>query len=133
MRLIDANALKKKICERYPHFIDRLALSEVFNAIKNAPSIDAVSVCRCNECKWWGEEVKSDGRRACDLLCIRFEPDFFCKYGERKEKKMNKLLLTLLWLFIIAVIGFGLYVLITYGGKPITEIPSWVVWFFIRK
>ena len=46
---------------------------------------------------------------------------------------MDKLLMALMWLIIIGVIGFGLYVLITYGGKPITEIPSWAVGFFLNR
>lgn len=46
---------------------------------------------------------------------------------------MNKLLMVLLWLFIIAIIGLWLYVLITYGGKPITEVPSWAAWFLFAK
>jgi len=45
----------------------------------------------------------------------------------------DKLLIVLMLLFIIAVIGSWLYVLITYGGKPITEIPSWAAWFFFKK
>lgn len=46
---------------------------------------------------------------------------------------MDKLIMALMWLLIIGVIGFGAYVLITYGGKPITEIPSWAVWFFLKR
>lgn len=48
-------------------------------------------------------------------------------------KKMNKLVMAILVLFIVVVLGFGVYVLVTYGGKPITEIPSWVAWFFFGK
>lgn len=46
---------------------------------------------------------------------------------------MNKLATVLFVLFIVAVLGFGVYVLATYGGKPITEIPSWAVPFFLGK
>ena len=46
---------------------------------------------------------------------------------------MNKLVNVILVLFIVAVLGFGVYVLVKYGGKPITEIPSWAVPFFLWK
>jgi len=46
---------------------------------------------------------------------------------------MDKLAKVILVLFIVAVLGFGVYVLVTYGGKPITEIPSWAVPFFLGK
>ena len=50
-----------------------------------------------------------------------------------KGEKMDKLVKALFILFIVAVLGFGVYVLVTYGGKPITEIPSWTVPFFLGK
>ena len=34
---------------------------------------------------------------------------------------------------VVGVIVLSLYVLITYGGKPITEIPAWAAWFFLRR
>lgn len=46
---------------------------------------------------------------------------------------MDKLVKALFILFIVAVLGFGVYVLVTYGGKPITEIPSWALPFFFGK
>lgn len=49
------------------------------------------------------------------------------------DKLMNKLIGILLWLLIIGLIGFGVYVMITYGGKPITEIPAWAAWFFMKR
>lgn len=51
----------------------------------------------------------------------------------RKERIIEKLITAILIIFIIGVIGFGIYVLAAYGGKPITEIPSWVVPFFLGK
>lgn len=42
-------------------------------------------------------------------------------------------LLVLLWVLVIAIISFGVFVLAKYGGKPITEIPSWAVPFFLVR
>ena len=46
---------------------------------------------------------------------------------------MDKIVKALIFIFIVAVLGFGVYVLAKYGGKPITEIPSWAVPFFLGK
>lgn len=36
-------------------------------------------------------------------------------------------------LVCLAFVVLWLYALIAYGGKPITEIPSWVVWMLFSK
>ena len=46
---------------------------------------------------------------------------------------MSKFVKVMLVLFIVAVLGLGVYVLVAYGNKPITEIPSWAVPFFLGK
>lgn len=33
----------------------------------------------------------------------------------------------------IALIVLWIYALVAYGGKPITEIPFWALWFLGRK
>ena len=45
----------------------------------------------------------------------------------------GKIITVLIWLLIIAIISFGVFVLVKYGGKPITEIPSWAVPFFLGR
>jgi cytosine/uracil/thiamine/allantoin permease len=47
--------------------------------------------------------------------------------------KLAKVLLVLQFLFIVAILGLVIYVYVKYGGKPITEIPSWAVPFFLGK
>ena len=46
---------------------------------------------------------------------------------------MDKLVKVIIVLFIVAALGLGVYVLVEYGSKPITEIPSWAVPFFLGK
>ena len=59
--------------------------------IENAPTVDAVPVVRCRECKYWGQDVCScsgDDESFCtnpDGLDNYAHPDDFCSYGERKE------------------------------------------------
>ena len=72
MRLIDADAL---IAE-----YDRVHIGEPGNArklIADAPTVDAVEVVRCKDCK----------RRYEDSWCEYADDDdnFYCAIGERKE------------------------------------------------
>lgn len=52
----------------------------------------------------------------------------------QKESIADKLATVFMWLIVISIvafiIGINLYVLIRYGGKPIDEVPSWVLWFW---
>ena len=34
--------------------------------------------------------------------------------------------------FVLALIGIEIYTMIRYGGKPASEIPGWVWWFWFR-
>lgn len=77
-RLIDANALravlKKEECD-----------CEVFPwAVDNAPTVDAVEVIRCKDCKH-----KADVMGGGNYLCNRkmhgvVRPSDFCSFGERE-------------------------------------------------
>lgn len=39
------------------------------------------------------------------------------------------LVCAILILAVLAFIGLEIYVWVTYGGKPVTEIPAWALWF----
>ena len=88
MRPIDADALQRRICGAkcgceyedcenegdcgYDHFIS------------NAPTINAVPVVRCRECKHY------DGKWMCKISGVPSrKPDDFCSHGERKEGADN--------------------------------------------
>lgn len=43
---------------------------------------------------------------------------------------MDKFVRALIVLFAIGCLCFVAYVLITYGDKPITDIPAWAIPFF---
>ena len=36
-------------------------------------------------------------------------------------------------LVCVLIIAFWVYALVTYGGKPITEVPTWAVWLIFGK
>ena len=92
-RLIDANAFLEKMKRTSRYF-------DVVFDVEEMPTVDAVEVVRCRDCKYWGDE---DGKlqRSDGALCARCtvhnylidgrhtgwcptENDF-CSYGERKE------------------------------------------------
>lgn len=85
MRLINADALipmmKKATTDKavgiFPILI---GFNEIKQTIDEAPTIDAIQVVRCKDCKHF------DGSYP---MCCRyeetFEPDGYCSFGERTE------------------------------------------------
>ena len=90
MRLIDADALMEKEYSRLREgeVLYRIPPSHV----DAAPTIDAVPVVRCRECKFYREfRTKRYNQLMC--MCYRMgkhdmehpvKPDDFCSYGQRK-------------------------------------------------
>lgn len=78
MRLIDADALIEEANSDGAYgYVDT-------KQIADAPTIDAVPVVRCRECKHY------DGKWLCKISGVPSrKPDDFCSYGERKEGADN--------------------------------------------
>lgn len=83
MRLIDADALKEELNSwavdltksKFPHYIK----DDADCIIDTAPTIDAVPVVRCKDCRWW-----NDGTQMCGIT-ISATPCGHCHDGERKD------------------------------------------------
>ena len=88
-RLIDANSLlrhKRKMsgADFGGEFWDEAVL---ISDIKNAPTVDAVEVVRCRDCKHRGTDYcifHIKGEPADEELLRKLDNDF-CSYGKRKE------------------------------------------------
>lgn len=86
-RLIDADALKREfstIADRSN--LDYIFIDVISDAIEDAPTVDAVEVVRCKNCKNWRENWIA-GIESGVCLCgkpRRTKPDDFCSYGERR-------------------------------------------------
>ena len=94
LRLIDADALQRRICGAkcgceyedcwneegcvYDHFIS------------NTPTMDAVPVVRCRECNHCDPENYHCDHPMSTAAPLRRKPDDFCSYGERKEGADNE-------------------------------------------
>ena len=88
MRMIDADATKRRVADT---FFDTL-IPCVNRALDDSPTIDAVPVVRCRECKHYKTGVCL--KIYYDGLASRYawqerKPDDFCSYGERKEGADN--------------------------------------------
>lgn len=90
MRLIDADKMAVDESEAYMSaqvqitddlkwLVNFAAHSKIQRIIADTPTVDAVPVVRCKECKWAGG----------DFVCYRgvmvqHKPEDFCSYGERR-------------------------------------------------
>ena len=91
MRLIDADALLDKFLRSYTEqekvgnfqFVACEIKQDFADMVCEQPTIDAVPVVRCRECKYHHD----CGAHFCDALGMDCPDDskFFCSYGERKE------------------------------------------------
>lgn len=89
MRLIDADALQKDI-EKVLEIAQSCDLAEsvpfycaFLECVEKASTVDAVSVVRCSDCKFFHEY--EDEESYCEQLTIYgMLPDGFCNEGERK-------------------------------------------------
>ena len=90
-RLIDANAFLKDILTAgIGKTIIEYSESDIGYMIRKRPTIDAVPVVRCRECKQ-GEVDDPDfpDEYYCHAGCGWNNGDFYCAYGERKEGADN--------------------------------------------
>ena len=90
-RMIDAYALEKAIrTDYFEHFTqyhdtDQIALIDmVCDDIEESPTVDAVEVVRCRDCK---HRDGTPGQPNID--CWQMHDDDFCSYGERKDGADN--------------------------------------------
>ena len=75
MRLIDADELTDRAYRERLDSRERIA-----QLIEAAPTIDAVQVVRCRDCKHYAGE----GMYCSQDICVMFD-HFYCYYAERKE------------------------------------------------
>lgn len=48
-------------------------------------------------------------------------------------KRFDTIILILLTVSIVALCVIHIWVLATYGGKPVSEVPAWALWFFTNR
>ena len=91
-RLIDADKLIDFIDVGHLRHPGELCYSEtdVANLLLHAPTVDAVEIVRCRDCKHYRPQKKSahweNSVNYCNrVVTIKTHPDDFCSYGEQKD------------------------------------------------
>jgi hypothetical protein len=95
MRLIDADEFESYLINRYG---GNDTGDEIIEDLTHQPTVDAVQVVRCKDCRWWD---KKDGAnygychaakhgyfsKHWEISIYRtYKPDFFCADGERRSE-----------------------------------------------
>lgn len=97
-RLIDANALYDKVEQKYKVSSGRMhsGYREFLDMICDAPTVDAVEVVRCKDCRFCRtffpeKQIGKEARRVwyCDLYRCNRKADEYCSDGERREEGNN--------------------------------------------
>ena len=96
-RLIDANELRKEFewLESVVNGCSKAEVRDTIQRIDNAPTVDAVEVVRCKDCKYAENMMPIDNgngylmgdctlRKEDDIIVTAWE-DEFCSYGERRS------------------------------------------------
>lgn len=95
MRMIDADEVRKKAVPHtrgdYGYSADIRKWAVLVGDIDDAPTIDAVPVVRCKECKRGqvDDPEYDPDLYHCELGCGWNKGYFFCAYGERKDGDTN--------------------------------------------
>lgn len=90
MRLIDVDDLGVGRCSRdVVPAVYCAGWSGLLGLIEKAPTVDAVVVTRCKDCKYAyiNSFAVSSGEALCTLSGKPMQQDDFCSYGEPKESK----------------------------------------------
>ena len=97
MRLIDADALVEDIEEyqksmMFDSYAERMHFDDIIDFavdhLEEAPTIDAVPVVRCKDCKNWGTDWvlgETEHVKCCNLAEYMVGANGYCIYGEVKE------------------------------------------------
>ena len=88
-RLIDADTFRSNIdCCDIETYNDKITIIEQIN---EAPTVDAVEVVRCRDCKHWLKDVAgcTDFFGRCEWANYMVGAVGYCVYGERKDGDGN--------------------------------------------
>lgn len=92
-RMVDADKLIDFIDVGHLRHPGELCYSEsdVANLLLHAPTVDAVEVVRCRDCKHWLKDVAgcTDFVGRCEFANYMVGATGYCTYGERKDSDGN--------------------------------------------
>ena len=94
MALINRDALRAKLTKLIVGADENhdalLSVREAMKLIDLEPTVDAVEVVRCRDCRYWHHKVDAHTHWVCshhsfDKRLMHTTPDFFCADGKRRE------------------------------------------------
>ena len=83
MRLIDADALQDFIDRNSDNFTKDWSSGAVMFAVDAQPTVDAVEVVRCKDCRWYSKGICREPHWQNTEWDIEVEEDDFCSYRDR--------------------------------------------------
>ena len=89
-RLIDANdavrLLRGKCVAKYPSTF-LMGLLAAASEIEQAPTVDAVPLVHCRDCRFWRDGVEgcTDHVKCCAIGFYMIEENGYCSLGKRRE------------------------------------------------
>ena len=88
MRLIDAEQDVNSYIETWDCHCSENGQQHVMavDDLQYLPTIDAVPVVRCGECRYWDDDGRCNPPKN-GLIREYTEPDDFCSYGERRDEE----------------------------------------------
>lgn len=88
MRLIDADKFVLALMDASLSSVDE---DTILDLVDSVPTVDAVPVVRCKDCKWFADNNDGDWFGCWLFQTIQIipedtpKPDDFCSYGERRD------------------------------------------------
>jgi hypothetical protein len=64
------------------------AFEESADVVECAPTIDAVEVVRCRDCRWWERDYQPryhPDEHPCNMVGMGTPPEWFCADGKRRD------------------------------------------------
>lgn len=97
MRLIDADELLLTLGKDQAYLEDErltnrsLGMGDAIIELMSAPTVDAVEVVRCKDCKYSKhlKQYPKVNTWKCTLTDVVYRADDYCNFGERKENDGN--------------------------------------------
>lgn len=95
MRLIDVEELERLFNDQIEQGAGVIGAFDAFyDALQDTPTVDAVEVVRCKDCKYYNLSELLGPNKFCfrlkhptenRVIGYNFAPDDFCSYGERRD------------------------------------------------
>ena len=92
MRLIDAGELERLFNAQIEQGVGVICAFDAFyDALQDTPTVDAVEVVRCKDCKWFADNNDGNWFGCWLFQTIQIipedtpKPDDYCSYGEGKD------------------------------------------------